>query len=94
MSSMLARDSPELRFRARGGEWMALAGSSLSSASNGGRRGSRGRLWSRRRRRWRRPWLWLDEELARVQRAEEEFLQAKAVECERLRVVASSLTGE
>ena len=34
------------------------------------------------------------EELARLQRAEEEFLQVEAVECERLRVLASSLEGE
>ena len=34
------------------------------------------------------------EELARLQRAGEEFLQVEAVECERLRVLASSLEGE
>ena len=33
-------------------------------------------------------------ELAQLQRAEEEFSRVEAVECERLRVVASSLTGE
>ena len=34
------------------------------------------------------------EELARMRQAEEELLQVEAVECERLRVLASSLEGE
>src|SRR4051812_21906567 len=34
------------------------------------------------------------EELARLQRDEEELLQVEAVECERLHVLASSLEGE
>ena len=34
------------------------------------------------------------EELAQLQRAEEQFLQVEGVECERLRVLASSLAGK
>ena len=34
------------------------------------------------------------DELTQLQRAEEEFSRVEAVECERLRDVASSLTGE
>ena len=49
---------------------MAWACASWSSVSVGASRGSRGRLWPRQRRRRRRPWFCLDEEVASMHKRE------------------------